>query len=142
MDTREQTEGPILAIDPGRDKCGAAVMGRDRKLLHQAIVPTSEIAVESARMIREFGVSTLIVGDRTSARAVCRALAAEVSLPPVMVDEHRSTERARGRFFEANPPRGWRRLLPVTLLTPSRQYDDYAAVLLAEEYLASQDSRA
>jgi hypothetical protein len=117
-------------------------MGRDGKPRHQGIVPTSEIAAESARLAGEFGVTTLIVGDRTNARGVCRALAAHLSLQPVMVNEHRSSERARRRFFEANPPRGWRRLLPVTLLTPNRPYDDYVAVLLAEEYLADRDSRA
>ncbi len=142
MSAHGQTGGPILAIDPGREKCGVAVMGRDGKPQHQGIVPTSEIAAEAARLVNEFGVTTLIVGDRTNARGVCRALATQVPLQPLMVDEHHSSERARRRFFEANPPRGWRRLLPVTLLTPSRPYDDYVAVLLAEEYLADQTSRA
>ncbi len=55
-----------------------------------------------------------------------------------MIDEHRSSEQGRRRYFRENPPRGWRRLLPVGLQTPPRAYDDYVAVVLAERYLASR----
>jgi hypothetical protein len=61
-------------------------------------------------------------------------------LEPVLVDEHRSSEQGRRRYFRDNPPRGWRRLLPVGLQTPPRAYDDYVAVILAERYLASRVS--
>ncbi|HKM17981.1 MAG TPA: pre-16S rRNA-processing nuclease YqgF, partial [Limnochordia bacterium] len=34
-----------------------------------------------------------------------------------------------------HPPRGWRRLLPVSLQTPPVPIDDYVAVILAQRYL-------
>ena len=52
-----------------------------------------------------------------------------------LVDEKFSSTRARARFFQENPPRGIRRLIPRGLLTPERPYDDYVALILAEDYL-------
>ena len=138
MSPAEQTPGPILAIDPGKDKCGVAVVTREGKVLHREIVASSEIAEAASRLIGEHSVTQLLVGDRTAAKQVCRALAARVGLAPRLVDEHRSSEQARRRFLQENPPRGWHRLLPITLLTPDRPYDDYVAVLLAERFLAGQ----
>ena len=139
MSPPAESEGPVLAIDPGRDKCGVAVVGLDGRVLHREIVPTREVADAASRLVAEYGVSRLVVGDRTGAKEVCRALAARVRLPPQMVDEHRSSEQARRRFLEENRPRGWRRLLPITLLSPGRPYDDYVAVLLAERYLKKRN---
>ena len=34
-----------------------------------------------------------------------------------------------------NPPRGWRRLLPVSMQMPPEPYDDYVAVILAQRFL-------
>ncbi len=139
MNSSAQTKGPILAIDPGREKCGIAVVGLDGQVLHREIVPTKEIAAAALRLVEAYRAARLVVGDRTAAKDVCRALAvARIRLVPQMVDEHRSSEQARRRFFAENPPRGWRRLLPTTLLTPDRPYDDLVAALLAERYLASK----
>lgn len=129
----------VLAIDPGRDKCGLAVVQRDGRVLHHSIVATDQVANQVAGLVKEHRVEGIVIGDRTAAKQVARALAA-VPLPanPVLVDEHRSSEEGRRRFFRDNPRRGWRRLLPVTLQTPPRPYDDYVAILLAEKYLARQ----
>ncbi|MEI6329905.1 MAG: hypothetical protein WCP16_11765 [Pseudanabaena sp. ELA645] len=32
----------LIGFDPGKQKCGVAVMGLDRKLHFQAIIPTEE----------------------------------------------------------------------------------------------------
>ena len=134
--------GTVLAVDPGRDKCGIAVMGADGQLLHKAVVPAGQVASEVARLIAEHTVTRLLLGDRTAAREVGQALRrGGISLTPILVDEHHSTELGRRRYFRDNPPRGWRRLLPVGLQTPPRPYDDYVAVVLAERYLASPGPR-
>jgi len=130
-------QGPVLAIDPGRHKCGLAVVDQQGRPLHQAVVPTREVGAVAASLVAEHAVAHLLVGDRTAAREVCRLLAAAgLPLAPTLVDEHHSSEQARRRFFQENPPRGWRRLLPTSLQTPSRPCDDYVALLLAERFLA------
>jgi formamidopyrimidine-DNA glycosylase len=56
-------------------------------------------------------------------------------LPVCLVEERGSTLAARERFWQLEPPRGWRRLLPAGLRQPPRDWDDVVAQLLLERYL-------
>ena len=138
MNHPQALTGPILAVDPGRDKCGIAVVEPNGRVLYRAVAAAENVAGDVRRLMGEYHVKRLVLGDRTAANQVMRALRqAQLPLSPILVDEHRSSELGRKRYFEDNPPRGWRRLLPVTLQTPGRPYDDYVAVVLAERYLES-----
>lgn len=129
----------LLAVDPGRDKCGLAVVTEEGRVVYQAVVGAAVVGEEVARLIAEHKVTRLLLGDRTAASSIREQLRqAELPLEPVVVDEHRSSEEGRRRYFQENPRRGWRRLLPVSLQTPPRPYDDYVAVVLAERYLRAQ----
>jgi RNase H-fold protein (predicted Holliday junction resolvase) len=127
----------VIAIDPGRDKCGLAVVRADGRVLQKAVVPARQIGQVVERLLADYPGSVLALGDRTAARDIREIIRERVPISPVLVDEHRSTEQGRRRYFRENPPRGWRRLLPIGLQTPPRPYDDYVAVVLAERYLDS-----
>lgn len=94
-----------------------------------------------AALVREwvagYRVERIVVGNRTAARDALSVLA-DLGLGPqiVTVDEQGSTLRARERYFADHPRRGWRRFVPVSLQEPPEAYDDYAAIVLAESYLA------
>ena len=134
MATGEGNAERVLAVDPGRDKCGLAVVEVGGRVVHQCVVPTSEVAREVQRLAEEHHPASVLLGDRTAARQVAGLLRSS-GVEPVVVDEHRSSEEGRRRYFQDNPRRGWRRLLPVSLQTPPRAYDDYVAIVLAERYL-------
>ncbi|HUU53294.1 MAG TPA: pre-16S rRNA-processing nuclease YqgF [Armatimonadota bacterium] len=127
----------VLAVDPGRDKCGLAVVRADGRVVHKAVVPTQQIGDMVASLLRNHPRAVLVMGDRTAARDVAALLDEHTGITAVLVDEHRSTEHGRRRYFRDNPPRGWRRLLPLGLQTPPCPYDDYVAVVIAERYLES-----
>jgi hypothetical protein len=77
----------------------------------------------------------VVVGDQTGSKHALDLLRAL----PVRIEravEHGSTLVARQRYFHDHPPKGWRRLIPRSLQVPPVPYDDYAAVVLAEAYLA------
>lgn len=125
-----------MAIDPGRRRCGLAVCDAGGTRAKAVVAPDA-----LARLVGEwharFGVTDVVIGDRTAAAAVARLLAGVLATPPRRVDEHGTTLRARVRYFREHPPRGWRRLIPRSLLVPPEPYDDYVAVLLAEAALAA-----
>lgn len=126
----------ILAIDPGRDKCGIAVVTFAGEVLAQEVISADALGARAGELARRHGVSVIVVGDRTGADAALEAL--ESALPEIetaAVNEHRSTEEARRLYFREHPPHGWRRLIPVSLQSPPRPYDDYVAVILAQRYL-------
>lgn len=127
----------VIAVDPGRDKCGLALVSSDRRVLHKAVVPATDIGEIVRRLLHDHPGAVLVLGDRTAAKDIGIALDERVQVSAVLVDEHRSTEQGRRRYFQDNPPRGWRRLLPLGLQTPPCPYDDYVAVVIAERYLDS-----
>lgn len=128
----------VIAIDPGREKCGLAVVG-DRGILARCILPPGDIPDSVAKLISEHSPETVVIGNGTHARALASALRKRISDTPILfVDESYTTLRARNRFFQENPPRGLRRLIPRGLLAPDRPIDDLAAVILAEDFLATE----
>jgi RNase H-fold protein (predicted Holliday junction resolvase) len=134
----------ILAIDPGLDKCGVAVVDTaapsagSRQVRERAVVPRAELAATVREWVARHHIATIVLGDRTGAAHVERELAS-LGLPVTVsrVDEHLSTLEGKRRYFIEHPPRGWRRLIPQGLLTPPVPYDDYVAVILAERYLGA-----
>ena len=128
----------VLAIDPGTLKCGIAVVrGADQQVLHRSVVPTDELADVVARLSNEHSPSIILVGNGTSAGAAAESITELSNIPVELVDERMTSVAARKRYFKENPPRGFHRLLPTSLQTPSQPYDDYVSVILAERYLAT-----
>lgn len=126
----------ILGFDPGRDKCGIAVMGLDRQVrYHQVVLAENAIAtIES--LCSQFPIELIVMGDQTTSRSWKQKIS--VSLPLVeivQVDERYSSLEARDRFWEMFPPQGFNRLIPQGMRTPPRPVDDIVAIVLIERYL-------
>jgi RNase H-fold protein (predicted Holliday junction resolvase) len=135
----------IMAVDPGRQKFGYAVLKKDEKeqrvLVLRKGVAQAEAVEEVVREIcTGFPVTTVVVGDKTGSREmlerVGRALHGQATvLRPV--DEAYSTMEGRRRYLLEHR-RSWRRLLPLGLQVPPEPYDDYVAVVLGERFLAKR----
>jgi len=125
----------VLAIDPGRQKCGIAVVRKDGSALAQDIIPSEEVAEITARWCQQHSVARLILGSGTGCKEILKQLQERCDLPPITIVEEKDTTRhARARYFHDHPPKGWHRLIPLGLQTPPRPIDDYAAILLAETF--------
>lgn len=130
----------VLAIDPGLAKCGLAIVSRDEGVIVRTVVAVADIPDTAKLLVSRFRPDAVIMGNGTGARALADIFA-YLDLPVHLVGEKLSTQRARVRYFKDNPPKGWRRLIPRGLLVPPEPYDDYAAILLAEEFLANHQIR-
>ncbi len=128
----------VIAVDPGRDKCGVAVVGRQAGVLYKSVVATERMAAAVGELVVKYTVDTVVLGDRTGRQAAQAALAAlrpgGRQLAVRLVDEHRSTDEARARYWQDHPPSGLARLVPITLRVPPTPVDDYVAVIIAERY--------
>lgn len=132
---------PLLAIDPGREKCGVAVVTYAREVLAREIIALDALHMRVAHYIGRYGIVIIVVGDRTGAREVRELLRRGGFQQEVaFVDEDRSSEMGRQRYLTDHPGKGWRRLLPRGLRSPDRPFDDYVAVILAERYLDGKSS--
>ena len=128
----------LLAIDPGRAKCGLAVVqGPDPTFcLERKIVETERLTLAVGELlIRRPDVQQILLGNATHSATLRKALvAAFPTIPLNLVDEWNTSVRAKARYVAENPAPGWRRLLPASMRSPEVPYDDYAALLLAEDY--------
>lgn len=127
----------LLGFDPGRDKCGLAVMGKQQQLLYHQVVPSSEAIATLQQLCQQFSITTLVMGDQTTAKKWKQELESQLSaaLPIVLVDERYSSLEARDRYWQMYPPTGLQRLIPQGMREPPRPIDDIVAILLIERYL-------
>ncbi len=127
----------ILGFDPGRRKCGLAVLGVDRTLLYHQVVE-AEAAIDTIQTLRrQFPISLLIMGDQTTAKDWKEKLGQSFTDPLriIMVDERHSSLEARDRYWQMYPAQGLRSLIPQSFRTIPRPIDDIVAILLIERYL-------
>lgn len=127
----------ILGFDPGRDKCGLAVMGKERQLLYHQVVVSQEALATIQQLCQHYAIETIVMGDQTTAKSWKQKLSRDlsVSVPIILVDERYSTLEARDRYWQMYPPQGLKRLIPQGMRQPPRPIDDIVAILLIERYL-------
>ena len=132
----------VLAVDPGREKCGVAVLDKDCAVLWRQIVATEGLFAAVSELIESQQCRIVAVGNRTHSMAVRRLLQPLLDQGRVTevtpVDEHGSTEEARLRYWQSLPPTGWRKFIPRGLLVPPCAIDDFAAIILGERYFTKK----
>ncbi len=129
----------IAALDPGRDKCGFAVLRDSGEVLCQRVIHTDNLIEEINAAKADYGFSRLIMGNGTTSKIAHKRLMEVPDLEVIIRDEYRTTELAKGEYWKAHPPKGWRRLLPVTMQVPPVPVDDFVAVILARRFFKEQE---
>ncbi|MBF2065384.1 MAG: pre-16S rRNA-processing nuclease YqgF [Calothrix sp. C42_A2020_038] len=131
------TQPMILGFDPGKDKCGVAVMGLDRQLYHHEVILAPDAITQISQLRQKFPVTLLVMGDQTTAKQWKKKLNDELTetINIILVDERYTTLEARDRYWQMYPPKGLNKLLPQGMRQPPRPIDDIVAILLIERYL-------
>ncbi len=132
------TRDAVIGIDPGRSKAGYALLDDAGAVVAAGIEALERLDGCVGELLARHRVGAIALGRGTNASRV-RAALMHFSLPIHLVDEHETSRLARGLYFAENPPRGWRRLVPLGLQLPPRPIDDYAAILIARRFLARED---
>ena len=127
----------VAAIDPGREKCGCAILDSSGKIFFRGIIPTEDLPNELETMFKKFSCDKIILGNGTSSRNMFEQIR-KIDPRIEIVDEYKTTELARKRYWVENPPTGWKKFLPATMLFPPEPVDDWVAVILAERFLQTQ----
>ena len=125
----------IIGIDPGRDKCGVAVLNSSAEILFEEVIETAEFETIIKNLVAQFNIQLAILGDGTThknAEKILRGLNLEVKV----VDEKHTTEEARRLYWKKNPPRGWRKILPTSMQVPPVPVDGIVAEILVTRHLS------
>jgi RNase H-fold protein (predicted Holliday junction resolvase) len=128
----------ILGFDPGKDKCGVAVMDGDQTLLYHQVLLTAEVISQISDLSQQYNVSRIVIGDQTTAKYWQQQLTtAFPNLPISLVDERYSSLEARDRYWQMYPANFFTKLIPQGMRQPPRSIDDLVAIILIERYLLS-----
>ncbi len=127
----------ILGFDPGKDKCGIAVMGRDRNISYHEVVLSESTISTIQSLCQQFPIELLVMGDQTTSKKWKQKLTQSLSpsIAIIQIDERYSSLEAKERYWQMYPPTGLNRLIPLGMRTPPRPVDDIVAIVLIERYL-------
>lgn len=125
-----------LGIDPGRSKTGLALVDGAGKIVKLHIAESQNIDNEIVEFIKNSCPVHIVLGNGTNSRNIGESV--KRVLPGVMVtvvEEAHSTEEARTLYWQENPPKGLKKLIPLGMLVPPVPLDAYAAVILVRRFL-------
>lgn len=126
----------ILAIDPGREKTGIAVLNNDSDVLEHKIINSEDLISQIKNLFNNYVINLIVMGNGTSSRKKYNLLKQEfMDVKIVLIDEYRTTDEARKLYFQENPPKGWKKLIPLGMQVPPVPVDDYAAIVIGRKYL-------
>jgi len=127
-----------IGLDPGRSKCGVVRSDHSAGQVEFAAVLSPEECFEQIAIWRgRPGIEGVVLGDGTGSKHWQRQLS-DLGLAVHVIPEAGTTLAARTRYWQLEPPRGWRRLLPEGLRLPPRDYDDVVAQLLLERHWGTE----
>ena len=124
----------IIAIDPGKSKCGLVLAEKSEKKVYKAIILKSELLEKYVRnLITAEDVSQIIIGNGTTSREIREKLyffKKEI----ITFEEKNTTYRAKARYFELFPISGMQFLMPREVFILNKNLDAISALIILEDY--------
>ena len=125
----------ILSIDPGRKKTGIAIL-KNSDVLEHKIINSDELVQIIKSLLEKYIIKTIVMGNGTSSKKKYDLLKREfIDRDIVLINEYRTTDEARKLYFQENPPKSWKKLIPLGMQVPPVPVDDYAAIVIGRKYL-------
>ena len=124
----------VITIDPGKSKCGLVLADISEKKVYKAIILKSEFLENYVRnLIAAYEISQIIIGNGTTSREIREKLyffKKEI----IIFEEKNTTFRAKSRYFELFPIRGFKFLIPREVFILNKNLDAISALIILEDY--------
>lgn len=128
----------ILAVDPGNEKTGVAILTPTGNLMERRIIPTKTFNSSIEYILSTYqGVQHIVCGNGTNHKYLYPSLqqiGRNHKITTSLIDESHSTEEARRLYWQYNPPKGWRRIIPTSMQFPPEPVDDLTAYVIGLRY--------
>jgi len=126
----------LMGIDPGRHKCGIAILTKEGQEVFKDIVETTNLSKRIEEFLNEYSIENVIVGNGTYADKVFNILDLLMDKKMIkFIEEENTTYLAEQKYLKENPPLGLQFLNKIIKFKPQKPLDDYVAVLLVKKYL-------
>ena len=124
----------ILAIDPGKFKCGLVLAEINKKKIYEAIILKSEFLEDYIRNLNNLeDISKIIIGKGTTSDEIRHKLdffKKEI----ITFEEKNTTYRAKSRYFELFPISGLQFFIPREVFILNKNLDAISALIILEDY--------
>ena len=124
----------VITIDPGKSKCGLVLAEISEKKVYKAIIVKSESLGDYIRNLNNVeDISKVIVGNGTRSNEIIQKLdffKKEI----IIFEEKNTTFRAKSRYFELFPIRGFKFLIPREVFILNKNLDAISALIILEDY--------
>ena len=124
----------VIAIDPGKSKCGLVLAEISEKKIYKAIILRSALIEDYVRNLNTVeDISKIIIGNGTTSKETIEKLnffKKEITT----FEEKNTTFRAKARYFELFPVSGWRFLIPREVFLLNKNLDAISALIILEDY--------
>ena len=124
----------VIAIDPGKSKCGLVLAEISKKVVYQAIILKSELLADYVRDLNTVeDITRIIIGNGTTSRDITKKvdfLKKEI----ISFEERNTTYRAKERYFELFPNKGWSFIFPREVFILNKNLDAISALIILEDY--------
>ena len=124
----------LISIDPGKFKCGLVFAELSEKKVYKAIILESRLIKEYIRNLNKVeDISKIIIGNGTTSEFIREKLdffEKEI----ITFEEKNTTYRAKERYFEFFPIRGFKFLIPREVFILNKNLDAISALIILEDY--------
>jgi len=124
----------LIAIDPGKSKCGLVLAEISEKKVYKAIILKSELLENYVRnLITTEDISKIIIGNGTTSKEIREKLyffKKEI----ITFEEKNTTYRAKARYFQLFPISGLKFFLPREVFILNKNLDAISALIILEDY--------
>ena len=128
----------VITIDPGKSKCGLVLAEISEKKVYEAIILKSELIENYVRNLNDVeDISKIIIGNGTTSKAIIKKLDF-LKRKIITFEERNTTYRAKARYFELFPIKGFKLLIPREVFIMNKNLDAISALLILEDYCKIQ----
>ena len=126
--------GRVISIDPGKSKCGLVLAEISEKKVYEAVIIKSELLEGYVRNLNAVeNISKIIIGNGTTSREITKKMdffKKEI----IIFEEKNTTYRAKERYFELFPIKGFQYLIPREFFILNKNLDAISALIILEDY--------
>jgi hypothetical protein len=128
-------ENKIIAVDPGTEKFGVAVLDYSGNVIAKSVINKVKFPEAIGDLILRNKPKILVTGDGTGSDWVFGVLSSLRTGEVMRVEEHKTTLDARELAWKENPPAGIYKILPKIFWPVPPDLDSWAAVVIARRAL-------
>ena len=124
----------VIAIDPGKCKCGLVMVDLNQKKVDRALVLDTEFLPKYLKTLNTLeNISKVLIGNGTTCKQNIEKLES-IMQDLIIVEEKNTTFRAKKRYFELFPIRGLKKFLPKEIFIINKNLDAVSALIILEDY--------